>query len=237
MSDRRKVRGSRVTPGAQISGARRMALPSLDGSQPVAPAAADRRRRDEPRRNAEMRDVFDKGMQAGLEQGRQQGMAEARRQFEEQAHTEAERLGGDTAARMAAVLSQFEASFAALEGELADKVLDLGILVAGKVLARELQSDRQALHGIVQQCLAMLGSSSHEVVVRLHPADLELIGQTISEQAGEGALQLQADDTLTPGGCLLETPVTVVDGTLETRWRRALAAFGTAADLPPELSA
>ena len=40
------------------------------------------------------------------------------------------------------------------------------------------------------------------------------------------SLTLLADATLTRGGCVVESAGTVVDGTVEKRWLRAIASLG-----------
>ncbi len=40
------------------------------------------------------------------------------------------------------------------------------------------------------------------------------------------SLTLVADATITRGGCLVESAGTVVDGTMEKRWARAVARLG-----------
>jgi flagellar assembly protein FliH len=40
------------------------------------------------------------------------------------------------------------------------------------------------------------------------------------------SLTLLADPTLSRGGCLVESAGTVVDGTMEKRWSRAVARLG-----------
>jgi flagellar assembly protein FliH len=42
------------------------------------------------------------------------------------------------------------------------------------------------------------------------------------------ALALVADASVKPGGCVVAASGTVVDGTLDTRWRRAVANLGLA---------
>jgi len=39
-------------------------------------------------------------------------------------------------------------------------------------------------------------------------------------------LNLRADPDLLPGSCLVESAGTVIDGTLQKRWQRAVATLG-----------
>ena len=44
----------------------------------------------------------------------------------------------------------------------------------------------------------------------------------MSLQLGETAPDFVADVTISPGGCLVQTPSAAVDATIEKRWARAL---------------
>ncbi len=211
-----------------------MALPSLDGS---ATAEADRfdRRQPEARRQADTPPPgYEQGLQDGIAQGRREAEAAARQQAAEEARASAEAAGGDAAQRLAALVAAFEDQFAAVETALADKAIDLGVLIAGQVLAHELKINRQALIPVAQDCLKTLGRESRAAVLRVHPDDFVLIDKAVLEQNEQWPVQIESDRAITPGGCILETPHSVVDGTLQTRWRRALAAVGLEANELPE---
>lgn len=51
---------------------------------------------------------------------------------------------------------------------------------------------------------------------RLHPADLEVATRELQSDVERGRIQLVSDDTLTLGGCVLESAVGTVDATIET---------------------
>jgi flagellar assembly protein FliH len=63
-------------------------------------------------------------------------------------------------------------------------------------------------------------------VVRLHPLDLKVLEEVVRTEFSSLSLTLLADPSLTRGGCLIESAGTVVDGTLEKRWMRAVANLG-----------
>ena len=63
-------------------------------------------------------------------------------------------------------------------------------------------------------------------LVRLHPDDMEAMAQPLREEMDSPGVQWMADASVPPGGCLVESAGTVVDGSLDKRWQRAIAALG-----------
>ena len=53
----------------------------------------------------------------------------------------------------------------------------------------------------------------------------------------QASVQWVADAAVAPGGCLVDAAGTVVNGSLEKRWQRAIAPLGLAAAWEPELAA
>jgi flagellar assembly protein FliH len=64
--------------------------------------------------------------------------------------------------------------------------------------------------------------------VRLHPADAHLLRKLAESDQTVATLpwRIVEDAQLERGGCVLDTATTEVDATLETRWRRVIAALG-----------
>lgn len=220
MSDRRRPSNSRVTRGEEIQSARPMSIPSLDPNQQTQPPLHERR--EDPQH----RDTFEKGLQTGLARGRQEGAAAARQRCEDEAREAARAAGGFAAERMARLVETFEAEFSAMESRLADKTLDLAVSIAEKVLLREIRSDSHGILPVVLECLAMLPNETNEMVIRLHPSDLDVLQSIDGDRFSEFSPRWQPDESIKPGGCHVETDHTVIDASLETRWQRSLAAIG-----------
>ena len=72
----------------------------------------------------------------------------------------------------------------------------------------------------------MLAVDNKAAVVRLHPLDLEVLAEVLRQEFSSVALTLLPDTSIARGGCLVESAGTVVDGTVQKRWQRALASLG-----------
>jgi flagellar assembly protein FliH len=60
----------------------------------------------------------------------------------------------------------------------------------------------------------------------LNPVDMESMAQPLREEIEAPGIQWIADAAVPPGGCLVESAGTVVDGSLDKRWQRTIAALG-----------
>ena len=85
---------------------------------------------------------------------------------------------------------------------------------------------QQAMAREVREALALLVGEGRAATVRLNPADWAALQQPLREEFGAGGIQWLADAAVEPGDCLVESAGMVVDGTLDKRWRRAIAALG-----------
>ena len=71
-----------------------------------------------------------------------------------------------------------------------------------------------------------LVTENRPATVRLHPVDMEAMAQPLREEIDAPGLQWLADPAVPKGGCMVESAGMVVDGSLDKRWQRAIAALG-----------
>lgn len=100
------------------------------------------------------------------------------------------------------------------EGE----AFELALLIARKVLRRELELRPDSVLGVVRAALSR-ASGWGQVKVRLNPEDLSFIGEKraelLAELEGVEGLSLVEDESISRGGCYLETNYGEVDARLE----------------------
>ena len=161
---------------------------------------------------------------AALEQGR----AEATAEWQQRLDDYVAGAGRDAASRLEAATQQLDTSLAVLQQRMAQDVLQLACALARQVVRQELRSNPQALLPVVTEALDMLVADGRPGTVRLHPDDHAQVGAALREHFADKALQWLPDAAVAPGGCLVEAAGAVVDGSLEKRWQRAVAALGLA---------
>ena len=154
------------------------------------------------------------------ELARREGMEEGRR--EAAALLEGERVALKTLiAGMNEVMQDFEQS-------LANDVLSMSLELAKLIVRQSLRVKPEAVVAVVREAVESLPGVSDQTVLLVHPADAVLIRMAAENDRALGELpwKIVEDEHIERGGCRLETPTTEVDATLETRWRRVLAALG-----------
>lgn len=97
--------------------------------------------------------------------------------------------------------------------------LEIGFLVARRILEAELATGPEALFSLVRGALRRAGDS-RRIVVRVHPEDVgQVAGPAAAGELGvsAAALEVAGDPTLARGDVVVETDFGKVDGRLRTR--------------------
>lgn len=122
--------------------------------------------------------------------------------------------------------------------ESEDELIKLVILVARKVILREITQDRSILAGVVQNALAGL-SAREEITVRINPDDYQLIASgrddMLNNELLNERLLLKPDPSVVAGFCCVDTAMGTVDASLDGQMDqlyRSLIEQRTAAEEP-----
>lgn len=102
--------------------------------------------------------------------------------------------------------------------ESEDELIDLVMLVARKVIIREITQDRSILAAVVHNALAGL-SAREEITVRINPDDYLLAtsgrDEVLHKELLSERLLLKPDPSVTAGFCLVDTAMGTIDATLD----------------------
>ena len=183
----------------------------------------------------------------GLDKGREETAIEWQQRMDDYIAG----AGQEMAQRLDAVVQTLSASLEAMRQHMAQDVLQLACDVARQVVRQELRINPAALQPVVTEALDMLVVDGRPTTVRLNPADHAVVSTALRENFADTPVQWLADAQVPEGGCLVDAGGTVVDGSLEKRWQRAVAPLGVesawndlsgpaeAAEIPeiPEISA
>jgi flagellar assembly protein FliH len=211
---------SRFIPGEEIDAVEQWNFAAVDTASLLL--AAQVKMRDEAADEVKQEVCRQEGYAEGFAQGRAQATMEAQRQMADfVAHQ-----GSDAARQFARLFTTVQAQLAEAEQVMAQGTLELACELARQVLRRELSVDPKAVQPVIREALGLLVADTKSAVVRLHPLDMEVLEEVIRTEFSSLSLTLLADANLTRGGCLIESAGTVVDGTLEKRWMRAVANLG-----------
>jgi len=166
-------------------------------------------------------------LEAGLS-----GEAERRRDAWAQGHAEGHTAG--LAAGLAAASAHAEHlralamtlpdALRRAEADIADAVLALAFDVARQVIHRTLRVEPDWVLSLVQDLLHTEPALQGEPRLLLHPDDVALVKNSLGNELQSAGWQVRADDTMTRGGCRVQSSSGELDASLETRWERVTAA-------------
>ncbi|MCY7307374.1 MAG: flagellar assembly protein FliH [Rhodoferax sp.] len=211
---------SRFIPGEQIEAVAQWNFAAVDTGalQQLARANADADAAAQARDDLVRQQAF----ADGFAQGRAHAAIDAERHVTEFAAQHA--LG--TAQRLAALIAQAQEQLEQSGQVIAQGVLELSCEMARQVLRHELSVNPNALQPVIREALGLLTADGKPTTVRLHPQDLEVLRDALQSEFGGMGLTVLGDPTVKPGGCLIAAAGSVVDASLETRWRRVVSNLG-----------
>lgn len=198
-------------------------LQADDGARPVR-ASRPSTRPEDPQ---------DAQRKAAFEEGFRRGANDAGRRLAQKRAAEEAALGGALAIRLEAMTERFAREMDALEHATAERVATLAVELARRVVGDTLSTQPGAIVAVAREALAALVETSATPTLRLNPADLEPVQAQLAPALERRRIELQADPSISPGGCLLVSAGGAVDATLETRWARTLASIGREPGEPP----
>ena len=222
---------TRFIPREEIDGVSAWHFSSMDGSDTLPVAAA-----------VEAEPEPDKALEEALQEARQQAYADGfahghdtgSKEVRDALEAAMRRTIEETGVRMGQMLHGMAEQLIAVEQKIGRQILDLACDIARQVVRQELQSNTVHLRAVIGEALEQIVEDGLPATVRMHPDDLALMRGALMETLGENAPDFVADVTITPGGCLLQTPGATVDATIEKRWTRALGNLGMDAPWNPE---
>lgn len=148
------------------------------------------------------------GYETGLVRGREEGLAEIRREAAALVE-KAERF-----------LTQALEERKRILEESRDDILKLVLKFAEKIVRSEIRADRGAILRTLEAAIKLI-NDHRRAVIRVHPRDLELaregMGNFLQFFPSSAEVEVRADETVEPGGCLIETEAGDVDARVETQ--------------------
>lgn len=183
----------------------------------------------------------EEGYAQGLEEGREQGMAQGAQQAREEAQQQQQELqqqwqqrlddfqsnvGAPAAQSLSAMLEEAGRGIRDLQERMAPDLLQLACDIARQVVRQELRCNPQALLPVVREALDMLNAETRPATVRLNPEDWTHLEPHLRAAIPGPNVQWLPDAGVARGGCRVESAGAQVNGGLQRRWQRAVAALG-----------
>ncbi|HEV8003928.1 MAG TPA: FliH/SctL family protein [Planctomycetaceae bacterium] len=168
--------------------------------------------------------------QLGYEEGQRDGLRNAAETIEQRARQIAEKTAAEGLATALPALKTVAESIAVERDRwIADwegTAVRLAAAIAGRLLGAELRLNPQLAKDLIRQAL-QLAVGAPRIRVHLHSDDAALLGTQATEivrsLAACGEAEIVPDNSLTRGGCLIETQHGQIDGRIESILDRMVA--------------
>ena len=164
-------------------------------------------------------EAFEQGRQQGYAEGQEQGLEAGRKQgYEESLH-----LLQNQAAELASLLEALSEPFKKLDETVEQELVKLTIAIASQLIRRELKLDPGEIVGVVREAINALPLAAQKVTVNLHPDDAALVRTALKLDESMPPWRLQENPLLSRGGCTVETEVSSIDASVESRVAAVIA--------------
>lgn len=164
--------------------------------------------------------------QHGFADGFSQGQAHAAQGAQKQINDFVRNQGEDAGRVFARLFETAQSQLDDARQSIAQGVLELACELSRQIVRQELSINPNVLQPVIREALGLLIGDSKGSVVKMNPLDLDVLHEVLESEFSALSLKFLADPAITRGGCLVESSGTVVDGTLEKRWMRAVANLG-----------
>ena len=168
-------------------------------------------------------EAHDEAYQRGHTEGVQQGMEDGRRQGRAEAHEQASQQLNELQQAWIEAAQSWEAQRQEMDRQARQAVLDFAVLFARKLVHRVIEVDDRV---IIDQVAAALSHVLRplDVTIRINRDDRPTLEQALPdllEQVnGLEHLRLIDDETVGPGGCVVNYAQGQIDATVDTQVRR-----------------
>lgn len=211
---------SRFVPREEIDGVSAWQFSAMDDTEvphqeALAPEA-------DPMDHSSVQEALEAAYNEGYAAGHEAGTQETHKALE----AEVKKAMDDTAVRMGELLHSMTDQLLSSEQTIARQMLDLACELARQVVRQELKTNTRHLRAVIGEALEMMIDDGLPAAIHMNPDDLSTMQAALLETLGENAPEFIADPTITPGGCLVKSPSTTVDASIEKRWMRAMGNLG-----------
>lgn len=155
------------------------------------------------------KEAYTKGMQEGFIVG----MAKAREQAQEDKQS------------FLKLMTAFSEALEKSDEQIADDVLSLALDIAKSMLKVKLNVDPSIVLPVVMDAIHYLPHIQKPARILVHHDDAHLLREYMEEEISSQLWQVQEDNNVERGGCLVETGANQIDATNGVRWKRISEAL------------
>lgn len=186
--------------------------------------------------DAERQKLIDESRQAGYDEGMKSAKEEIETRAAELARQWADEGLHSTLPAMQQVGKTLNRERARWLADWEAEVIRLAVGIAGKIVRREIAANPAISPELIREALQLVTSNAR-LRIRLHPDDAKNMGEFDRDIAGAmngiADVDVIPDDSITPGGCIVETEHGRIDARIETQLQRITSELIGDGNSPP----
>jgi flagellar assembly protein FliH len=160
------------------------------------------------------KEAYTKGMQEGFAVG----MAKAK-EYAAKDH-----------AQFLSIAQAFEQALEMADQKIEEDILGLALDIAKLILKTKINVDPAIVLPVVRDAIHYLPQVQKPARIIVHHEDARILRDQLGEELSEQAWQIQEDNNIERGGCLVETGENQIDATNAMRWKRITDALAQSND-------
>ena len=158
------------------------------------------------------KEAYKEAYEVGFKKGLEAGDAKALEQHHANIHA------------LENIVSNLSQPLIELDGEVEEQLLNLVVLITKQIIRRELKIDQGQIVSVIREAVSLLPLVSRNIDVRIHPEDLGLVMDKLSQESKENqTIKFTADPSLNRGDCYVITESSQIDASIESRLNAIIA--------------
>lgn len=158
---------------------------------------------------------YEGGRQEGFEQGRKEGLLASEKDIQEKLQM------------FDSVMTNLSSPLAQVDNQIARELIQLSVRLAETIIHCEVNLQPELVERQVSEALSTLTTKGTDISVRLHPDDARILEESrqalnTTADVTTDSYRIIPDANLHRGGCVLQTPTTLVDATIEKQLKDLL---------------
>lgn len=133
-------------------------------------------------------------------------------------------VAGAEAARLAELAESARREMGGLEQTIAEDLVRLALTLARSLVRESLKVHPEMIEAIVRETVRDVPPFGQSTRLRMHPDDAALLAKHLGQEL-DGGWSVVEDETMSRGGCRVESSAGEIDASIETRWQKLCAAL------------
>ncbi len=128
------------------------------------------------------------------------------------------------------IATAFEQALEAADQKIEEDILGLALDMAKLMLKTKISVDEEVVLPVVRDAIHYLPSVQKPAIITVNHEDAHILRDQLGEELSEQGWQIQEDNNIERGGCLVETGENQIDATNTMRWKRISDALAQSND-------